>query len=352
MASVAINAPKTPVTKGSNTVAVATVPNVCKMPGPPAPFVPTPLPNIGRSALSPKKFSKKVKIEGHHVGIQGSTFASQGDIASKGTGGGLVSANTHGITKFIGPGSMNVKIEGKRVQLLGDPMLNNCGPSGSPPNAATMTGAVHVPVPPPAEQERLVKCAVKECDEMAITQKHRARMKKSMTKAKKKGKSPGTAACRTLGTIKHECVQDKLEQAPGARCERTYDMRQDPPTVFMRKRKPNEECSNFWSGMAAAFRACGGRCNYKKGDAKRPDVVFGPEPGSKNVYDAKFPCNASVSGGNVSGSPIRSNQSRSGKQMMCEDQKRDYKKIASGGKVKAIAPKDARNANCADTPWS
>ena len=36
---------------------------------------------------------------------------------------------------------MNVKIEGKNVHLLGDPMLNNCGPSGSPPNTgATMQG--------------------------------------------------------------------------------------------------------------------------------------------------------------------------------------------------------------------
>src|SRR5262249_49724951 len=39
------------------------------------------------------------------------------------------------------PGSMNVKIEGKNVHLLGEPMLNNCGPGGSPPNTgATMMG--------------------------------------------------------------------------------------------------------------------------------------------------------------------------------------------------------------------
>jgi hypothetical protein len=66
-------------------------------------------------------------------------------MASKGTGGGLVSANTHGPTKFAGPGSMSVKIEGKSVHLLGEPMLNNCGPSGSPPNSATMTGEVQAP---------------------------------------------------------------------------------------------------------------------------------------------------------------------------------------------------------------
>ncbi len=145
MGSVTVNAPKTPVTKGSNGIAAATVPNVCKMPGPPAPFVPTPLPNIGKSSDTPKGYSTKVKIEGNSVAIRGATFNSQGDIASKGTGGGLISANTHGPTKFVGPGSLTVQIEGKNVQLLGDPMLNNCGPSGSPPNAATMAGVVQAP---------------------------------------------------------------------------------------------------------------------------------------------------------------------------------------------------------------
>jgi hypothetical protein len=142
MTTVSINPPKTPVTEGSNGIAAATVPNVCKMPGPPAPFVPTPLPNIGKSGDSPKGYSKTVKIEGNAVAIRGASFGSQGDIASKGTGGGLVSSNTHGPTKFIGPGSMNVQFEGKNVQLLGDPMLNNCGPSGSPANSATLAGVL------------------------------------------------------------------------------------------------------------------------------------------------------------------------------------------------------------------
>ena len=81
-------------TKGSRGIAKATIPNVCKMPGPPAPFVPAPLPNIGKSELSPKGYSTTVKIEGNAVAIRGATFESIGDIASKGTGGGLISANT------------------------------------------------------------------------------------------------------------------------------------------------------------------------------------------------------------------------------------------------------------------
>lgn len=144
MGTVTINPPKTPVTKGSSGIAAATLPNVCKMPGPPAPFVPTPLPNIGNSDDSPKGYSKTVTIDGQPVAITGASFGSQGDMASKGTGGGLVSSNTHGPTKFLGPGSMNVQIEGKNVHLLSDPMLNNCGPSGSPANAATMSGIVQM----------------------------------------------------------------------------------------------------------------------------------------------------------------------------------------------------------------
>jgi uncharacterized Zn-binding protein involved in type VI secretion len=144
MATVGIHPPKTPVHKGIHSVAKATIPNICKMPGPPAPFVPAPLPNIAKSELSPKGYSTTVVIEGNAVAIRGATYESIGDMASKGTGGGLISANCHGPAKFIAPGSMTVKIEGKNVHLLGDSMLNNCGPSGSPPNTgATMLGTDH-----------------------------------------------------------------------------------------------------------------------------------------------------------------------------------------------------------------
>lgn len=145
MSSISVNPPKTPVTTGSNGIAAATVPNVCKMPGPPAPFVPTPLPNIAKSSNSPKNFSKNVTFDGCKVAIKGATFTSIGDIASKATGGGIVSANVEGPARFVGPGSMDVKVEGKNVHLLSDPMLNNCGPSGSPPNAATLLGLVQPP---------------------------------------------------------------------------------------------------------------------------------------------------------------------------------------------------------------
>jgi hypothetical protein len=80
-----------------------------------------------------------VQVEGQPVAIRGASVGSMGDIASKATGGGVVSATTHGPTKFMGPGSFDVKIEGKNVQLLADPTLNNCG---GPANSATMAGTI------------------------------------------------------------------------------------------------------------------------------------------------------------------------------------------------------------------
>jgi len=127
MPTVGVNPPKTPVTEGSGGKTPAMLPNVCKMPGPPAPFVPAPLPNIGKSSDGLSDCTSTVKFEGKKVAIKGSYYMSKlsGDMASKGTGGGIVSAKEEGKTKFVAPGSMNVKAEGKNIQLLGDSMTNN-----------------------------------------------------------------------------------------------------------------------------------------------------------------------------------------------------------------------------------
>ncbi len=108
-----------------------------------APITPAPLRSLPTSpsvlashlrafaeARSPKGYSKKVKIEKKSVAIMGASFKSMGDVASKGTGGGMVSMNTHGPTKFIAPGSLTVKIEGKNVHLLSDVMSNNNSTNG------------------------------------------------------------------------------------------------------------------------------------------------------------------------------------------------------------------------------
>jgi hypothetical protein len=214
MSSVGIHPPKTPVTKGSHTIAKATIPNVCKMPGPPAPFVPSPLPNIAKSELSPKGYSTTVKIEGNTVAIRGATFESIGDMASKGTGGGLISANTHGPAKFITPGSLTVKIEGKNVHLLGEPMLNNCGPSGSPPNTgAAMAGADHDELPK-SDAEKALQDIICECD----------RLYDQLQKTR-----DPQANCRKLGEEKHDCCNDginlhnKQGKSPKLQTEQGYN---------------------------------------------------------------------------------------------------------------------------------
>lgn len=144
MSSVAVNPPKTPVTAGSQDKAPATLPNVCKMPGPPAPFVPTPLPNIGRSEDSIDGYTTTVLFEKKRVAIKGATYKSTGspDAASKGTGGGIISSVEQGKTAFAAPGSMNVKAEGKNIQLLGDAMTNN---GSNPNNSGTIPGNIQGP---------------------------------------------------------------------------------------------------------------------------------------------------------------------------------------------------------------
>ena len=133
MSTISVNPPKTPVTEGSGGKAFATTPNVCKMPGP----MLTPLPNLGTSGDRLHDGTTTVKFDGKKVAIKGSYFMSRpsGDVVSQGTGGGIISANTQGKTEWLAPGSMDVKAEGKNIQLLGDTMGNN---GGSPVNAATM----------------------------------------------------------------------------------------------------------------------------------------------------------------------------------------------------------------------
>lgn len=202
MSSICVNPPKTPVTEGSHGVATATLPNVCKMPGPPAPFVPTPLPNVGQSGDNLKGGTRTVLFEGKKVAIKGSYFMSVGDIASKGTGGGIISAHTQGKTEWIAPGSMDVKAEGKNIQLLGDAMTNN---GGSPANAGTPTGEIQAP--------------------LMVSQT----LKDIVCKCNREVKAHKQSTCRQLGNEKHACCNKAVQQhknrgeEPKLAPERGYD---------------------------------------------------------------------------------------------------------------------------------
>lgn len=322
MSSVGIHPPKTPVTRGCHSVAKATLPNVCKMPGPPAPFVPSPLPNIAKSELSPKGYSETVKIEGHVVAIRGATYESIGDIASKGTGGGLISANCHGPAKFITPGSLTVKIEGKNVHLLGEPMLNNCGASGSPPNTgATMVGTKHKDTKDPPDNEKDVKCAIHQCDNEPY----------NISEAE-------DDKCAALGKAKHSCVAKKLkDKEPGIKSEAFCSV--DPPKVL---ESGGKAIKNFFQ----AANTIGSVATYQVGSLRRPDLIYTNKAGQTVVADAKFPCPDAVKDGTQTSGKMPS--PKSSESMLTGTQKADYKAIQ--GKPlrppKEIQPKDCSAEDC------
>lgn len=295
----AINPPRTPVTAGSKGTAAATLPNVCKLPGPPVPFVLGPLPNIARSGSSLKGGTKTVKIEGHAVAIRGATFGSTGDLASKATGGGLVSANTHGPAKFVAPGSMNVKLEGKNVHLLGDATTNN---NSNPPNAGTV---MLVQVSSTPTLEAALQRIAEECEEQV---------------GNFPPKDPRIAKrCKELGAKKHACCAEKLDQAnrqrakegepPQAYSEPAYDratgrmiprknpLPGPPPLVPRTQSAIRNQAQGFYQSGKSPYRsvnhAIGSMCAGKK----FPDVVVPSNPNLpcergnvEAVYDFKFPC--------------------------------------------------------------
>jgi hypothetical protein len=105
-------------------------PDVCKVPAPPAPFVPVPFPNI---AMLPQgnggTMSSKVKIGNQPAATKDTEIPmSSGDEA--GTLGGMISGQFKGACKFKS-GSSKVKWEGKAAVHVTSPI----GQNGSNANA-------------------------------------------------------------------------------------------------------------------------------------------------------------------------------------------------------------------------
>ncbi len=105
---------------GSNGQSIV-MPDVCKTPTPGGP-VPIPYPNIGMSKDATGG-PTTVTIDGKMPMVKGAKYAqTTGDEA--GTAGGVMSSVTKGECEFM-MYSFDVKIEGKNVCRLGDPLFHN-----------------------------------------------------------------------------------------------------------------------------------------------------------------------------------------------------------------------------------
>jgi hypothetical protein len=112
---------RTVVHKSSGGVTIA-FPDVCKTPTPGGP-VPIPYPNIAQSSDTAKG-SKKVKMDGNPIMLDGSNFkTSTGDEAGN-AGGGVASNSTKGKAEFV-MFSFDTKVEGKKVPRALDIMIHN-----------------------------------------------------------------------------------------------------------------------------------------------------------------------------------------------------------------------------------
>ncbi|MBN2716916.1 MAG: DUF4150 domain-containing protein [Deltaproteobacteria bacterium] len=99
-------------------------PCVGKTPGPPAPFVPVPFPNISMGSDTDKA-SKKVKADGKPIALKDQSVfkTSKGNEAAT-AGGGLITAKKSGKSGYM-MYSTDVKIEKKEVPRAFDIMAGN-----------------------------------------------------------------------------------------------------------------------------------------------------------------------------------------------------------------------------------
>lgn len=110
------------VTTSSDGKAVATIPDICKIPCPPGGPVPVPFPNIARSK-DVTAGSILTRINGGNVAVMGS-FCRQSSGDEGGVLGGVVSGCIKGKGFFM-KWSPTVKVEGRPVCRKSDMMIMN-----------------------------------------------------------------------------------------------------------------------------------------------------------------------------------------------------------------------------------
>ena len=106
--------------KGSGGMSIV-FPDVCKVPTAAGP-IPIPFPNIGQ-ASDTSAGPSSVKCDGKMPMVKGAKYSkSSGD--EPGTAGGVVSGVNRDVAEFM-MYSFDVKMEGKNVCRLGDPLFHN-----------------------------------------------------------------------------------------------------------------------------------------------------------------------------------------------------------------------------------
>lgn len=140
--------------KGSNGISMATIPDVCKTPAPPAGPVPIPYPNIAMSSDLMKGTSTVKADGGNMCAISGSEFCkSTGD--EPGSVGGVMSNVFIKEATWI-TYSFDVKFEGKGACRLTDKMFHNHQ------NTVNMGGELQAPLVPSS-----APASVSDCKELA-----------------------------------------------------------------------------------------------------------------------------------------------------------------------------------------
>ena len=123
-------------------------PDVCLTPAPPAPPIPIPYPNIAMSSDTDQG-SSTVKIDGNPIMLQDAKFKmSTGDEA--GAAQGVVSHKIKGKAEYMNF-SFDVKVDGKMVPRLLDPMVGNemeSKPPNTPPSPELQAPNMQMPAMP------------------------------------------------------------------------------------------------------------------------------------------------------------------------------------------------------------
>jgi hypothetical protein len=136
MTSVIVNG-LTIVHQGSNGLAVASAPDVCKTPMPPGP-TPIPYPNIAKSS-DLADGTTTVFTDGCSAAIKDCCFATSTGDEGGTAGGGVSSGVIKGKAKFSSY-SFDVKLESKNACRLTDPMTMNGNASNTVTAAETQAG--------------------------------------------------------------------------------------------------------------------------------------------------------------------------------------------------------------------